>query len=337
MPHRRRDAVRRYAFGPAVRLAVDGSPRACAHFEREYGPSRPSHDPPDVAAEVVLGRMRGATGRSGGHKTARWRVAIGPPDARPLRVSVALGGGPPSFALSLVQGYHVEPLLAIALARAGYVALPGAAIVTDAGAVVLMGRSGSGKSSVSVRALAGGRRILGDDQVVVGADGGCWPYPRRLRLYPDVEQTAPVAWRRLRRSTRGNLRMRRLARRATRGFVAPSLAVPVSELGAPAPDARAPVKRLVVVERAAGVAALDARVRDAAWALRQAAAVIAEQRARFATAAGEPWRAALAEAARSEGEVLRAWLGGVEVGELRIPAAWDAATAVAALADRLEG
>jgi hypothetical protein len=199
-----------------------------------------------------------------------------------------------------------------------------------------MGRSGSGKSSVSVRALAAGRRILGDDQVVIGADGACWPYPRRLRLYPDIEDTAPAAWRRLRRTTRGSLRVRRLARRATRGFVAPSLAVPVSELGSPAPDARAAVKRLVVVERAADVGALDERERDSAWALRQAAAVIADQRARFAAVAGEPWRDALAEAAQREGEVLGSWLRGVEVGELRIPAAWDAATAVAALADRLE-
>jgi hypothetical protein len=329
--------VRRYAFGPAVRLAVDGSPRACAHFEREYGPCAPPGGPPDVAAEVALGGMRGAAGTPGGHKTARWRVAIGPPDAQPLRVRVALRGGPPSFALSLVQGYHVEPLVAVALARAGYVALPGAAIVTNGGAVVLMGRSGAGKSSVSVRALAAGRRILGDDQVVVGADGACWPYPRRLRLYPDITDTAPAAWRRLHRTTRGSLRVRRLARRATRGFVAPSLAVPVSELGAPAPAACTPVKRLVVVERAADIAALDERERDPAWALRQAAAVIADQRARFAAAAGEPWRAPLADAAEREGEVLRSWLAGAEVGELRIPAAWDAATAVAALADRLEG
>jgi hypothetical protein len=325
-----------YRFGPAVRLAVDGSRPARAHFEREYGPAAPPVASHDVVAHVALGGTRRARGVRGGHKTVRWRIAVGAPDVQPLRVAATLGGCPRSFALSLVQGYYVEPLVAVALARAGYVALPSAAIAAGGGAVVLMGRSGTGKSSVSVRALASGRRILGDDQVVVGADGGCWPYPRRLRLYPDIEDTAPTAWRRLRPATRRVLRLRRLVRRATAGFVAPSLGVAVAELGPPAPNAREPARRLVVVERAADARALAERERDSEWALRQASAVIAEQRARFAAAAGEPWRAALADAARREGDVLRSWLAGVSVCELRIPRTWDAPTAVAALAERCE-
>jgi hypothetical protein len=325
---------RSYAFGPAVRLAVAGSARARVHFEREYGPGVVA-DSPRVQADVSLGHGPAGRYAAGRHKTARWRVALGTPEDHPLRVAIGIGGGPPSFALSLVQGYYVEPLVAVALAREGFVALPSAGVLGSGGALVIMGRSGSGKSSVSVRALAGGRRILGDDQVIVADDGGCWPYPRRLRLYPDIRATAPAAWRRLRPSTRRTLGVRRAVRWATRGFVAPSLAVPVSDLSSPAPVERVPASRLVVVERAADVQVLTEEERDAGWAAQEAAAVIAAQRTRFAAGAGERWQAALRQAAGQEAEILRAWLDPLPVAHLRIPRAWDAPTAVTALAERL--
>ena len=235
---------------------------------------------------------------AGGHKTARWRITLGDPREHPVRVAVRVGGGPPGFALSLVQGYYVEPLVAVALARAGYAALPSAGVVAADGALIVMGRSGTGKSSMSVRALARGRGILGDDQVVIGADGGCWPYRRRLRLYPDVEDTAPEAWQRLRPSTRRTLRVRRMIRRASRGFVAPSLAVPVAELRAPVADERVRAARLVIVERSSDVATLTEHDRDAGWAAVAAAEVLADQRARFASAADPRWATALEEAAQ---------------------------------------
>jgi hypothetical protein len=324
----------RYAFGPSVRLAVAGSARVRVHFEREYGPGVVAGSA-QVEADVRL--RRGPAGRhaKGGHKTARWRVALGPPEEHPLRVAIGIGGGPPSFALSLVQGYYIEPLVAVALARAGFVALPSAGILDGGGALVIMGRSGSGKSSVSMRALAAGRGILGDDQVIVAGDGGCWPYPRRLRLYPDIRDTAPEAWRRLHRSTRRALRLRRAVRRATAGFVAPSLAVPVSELGTPAPVERVPASRLVVVERSADVQVLTEDEHDAGWAALQAAEVRAAQRTRFAAGAGERWQEAVRQVAAQEAEILRAWLAPLPVAQLRIPRAWDAATAVRALAERL--
>lgn len=97
----------RYVFGPGVRLDVRGAGRARAHFAREYGPPSPAGGPADVEAVVSLWPGRPGQGARGGHKTARWCVAPGPPDARPLRVEITVAGGPPSFALSLVQGYYV--------------------------------------------------------------------------------------------------------------------------------------------------------------------------------------------------------------------------------------
>jgi hypothetical protein len=327
-----------YAFGPVVRLRVRGPALARSHFEREYGPPAPLDGVADVEAEVRFRRSpstRGLLGVVGGHKTARWRVALSPPHERPLRAVIAVAGGPPSFALSLVQGYYVEPLVAVALARAGFVALPSAAVVGSAGALVIMGRSGSGKSSVSVRALASGRSILGDDQVVIGGDGGCWPYPRRLRLYPDIKHTAPQAWPRLRRSTRLALRLRQALRWSTRGYVAPSLAVSAAELGAPVARGRVPAARVAVVERSAGVRSLTEEERDAGWAAQEAAKVLAEQRARLSAVADARWIAALDDAAEREAEVLRGWLEQLPIAHLRIPRGWDAPTAVRALAELL--
>jgi hypothetical protein len=326
----------RYAFGPAVQLAVRGSRRARTHFEREYGPQVPAMgEAPDVAAAITLWRAPPRGAARGGYKTARWAVDLAEPDARPLRVEMAIAGGPPSFALSLVQGYYVEPLVAVALADAGYVALPSAAILSGDGALVVMGHSGSGKSSVSVRALARGMRVLGDDQVVIGTGGGCWPYPRRLRLYPDIQETAPEAWGRFDPSTRRALRLRRHVRRLTHGFVAPSLAVAQAELGPPAERARSIARRLVVVMRDADTSVTTARERDAGWAADRAAEVIAAQRSRFTRAAGDSWRHALAATVRQETAILRAWLESVPITELRVPRAWAARTAVGELAERL--
>jgi hypothetical protein len=334
------DADLDFAFGPGVRLRVGGSALARSHFEREYGPAAGAGGTPDVEADVRFAPRPTAgptdVQAAGGHKSARWRVALSVPEERPLRVRIAVSGGPPSFVLSLVQGYYVEPLVSIALARAGFVALPSAAVIGGDGALVVMGRSGSGKSTLSVRALARGRDILGDDQVVIAGDGGCWAYPRRLRLYPDVEDTAPEAWLRLPRSTRRALRLRRALRWSTRGYVAPSLAVPTSELRAAQPRERVAAARLVVLERSADVAGLAEDQRDAEWAAQEAGRVLADQRQRFAAAASEArWAAALDETAAREEEILRAWLDPLAITLLRIPRAWDAPTAVAAVAERL--
>jgi signal transduction histidine kinase len=248
---------------------------------------------------------------------------------------VTVAGAPPSFALSLVQGYYVEPLVAVALAQAGYVALPSAAILSRNGALVVVGHSGSGKSSVSVRALARGLRILGDDQVVIGTGGDCWPYPRRLRVYPDIQETAPEAWRRFAPSTRRALRLRRHVRRLTHGFAAPSLPVAQAELAPAAERVRSTARRLVVVVRDVDSSVTIERERDAEWAAERAAEVIAAQRSRFARAAGDSWRQSLAATARQEVAILRGWLASVPVTELRLPYAWDAPTTVGELAARL--
>ena len=68
-----------------------------------------------------------------------------------------------------------------------------AALDRDGKALILFGAAGAGKTTLSARAAAGGIRSLGDDQVIVDASPVCWPFPRRMRLYPDLKVTAPEA------------------------------------------------------------------------------------------------------------------------------------------------
>src|SRR5439155_196808 len=86
-----------------------------------------------------------------------------------------------------------------------------------------------------------------------GADDGHKTVSWRVRLGPDLRQTAPAAFRRLPRADRGALLARSAARALSRGWVAPSLAVHASTVGPAAPKGPLPVRRLVVVERAAGL------------------------------------------------------------------------------------
>jgi hypothetical protein len=323
-----------YAFGPSVRLRVRGSRSALAHFAREFGPAIVPGPAPQVEVDVRFGWARaGHAGvGSGGYKSARWRVELSRPDEHPLRAEIGLSGGPPSFALSLVQGYFVEPLVAVALSREGYVALPSAGLAIDGGALVLMGPPGSGKSSLSVRALALGRSLLGDDQVLLDGQGACWSYPRLLRIYPDIRETAPDAWLRLRGSTRRTLTVRRVVRRLTGGYVARSLPVPATEIGPAAPHGALPLKRLLAVERTPALQQVEVRRRDSAWAADRARMILAEQRSRLVAIADERWRSALASVAEDELEIFRSAIATAPVEQVRIPAGWQPARAAAALA-----
>jgi hypothetical protein len=291
--------------------------------------------------EVTLrgGTRLAPTGRgttiSGGYKSVRWRVALGPPDESPLRADLAMAGGPPSVGLSLVQGWFVEALTAVALARSGRVALPAAGFAGSSGVTVVLGRSGAGKTTLTARALAAGGTVLSDDQVVLDAGGRVWRYPRRLRLYPDIEQTAPAAWAGLRPSTRSALRLRGRVRRLTRGFVAPSLAVPPTEIGRSVISGPLPLQSLLVVDRAEDQS-IRVNARQLDWVVEQAMSVLADQRARLAQAAGDAWRQTLDGALAAEVRILSQALTGVPATEIVVPRAWGAAQSVAELEAQLD-
>ena len=320
----------RYRFAPGLELELEGPSGALRHFEREYAPAAVTGNGTAPALRATLGW--GAETTAGGHKTVSWHADHGDPAYGPLALELGLRGRPRSFALSLVQGFHLEPALSVAAARAGYVLLPAAALEDGDGATIVLGRSRSGKSSVMTLALAAGRRVLGDDQVLVDGDGGVRTFPRRLRLYPDIRDTAPAAFRRLPAGDRRALAARGAARTLSRGWVAPSYAIPASAVGPEAPAEALPVRRLVMVDRSAEVHTAVTGPLDVEEVVALAADVLDEQRARLRAAAGAGWEEALSDAREREGALLRAALGGAQLERLRMPADWPAPRGVAALA-----
>jgi len=84
---------------------------------------------------------------------------------------------------------HVLPRV---LDLRGALVLHAGAAATEAGAVLLLGRSGKGKSTLSASLARAGFRLLGDDVIVLRETAGSWlavpSYPG-LRLWPDSALT----------------------------------------------------------------------------------------------------------------------------------------------------
>lgn len=320
--------TRCFAFAHGLGLAVTGPGWLVAQFALEYAGAETGHGPADV--EITLaGRTPAHPAIRDRYKSVSWAVSLSDPDAAPLRAEIALGGRPRSFARSLVQGYFVEPLLSLAAARRGMVLLPAAALELDGEALVVMGRSRSGKSTLVARAAARGTATLGDDQVIVGPGARCSSFPRRTRLYPDLRRTAPGAYRGLPRGSRAALLARAVVRRLSGGYVAPSLAVQLRMRAA----ATLPIGRAVLIEREGTADAVESAPLARDDAVEAALAILAEQRGRLARAPG--WEEAAAAAADKERGLLRDALAEVPVERIRIPDRWPAEDAVPALARAL--
>ncbi|HEX7497132.1 MAG TPA: hypothetical protein VF344_01510 [Candidatus Limnocylindrales bacterium] len=310
-----------YRLAPGLRLAIEGDAATLEAFSREYGVTD-ALDPTPVAVEAIFGGSgsdRFGKPIAGGYKSMRWWTSLTAPDAKVLGVRVELAGRPRAFARTLVQGYFVEPLISIAAARAGAALLPAAGFLDEAGAIVVLGRSGAGKTSLAMHALSLGALVLGDDQVLIDPDGKCRAFPRRLRVYSDLRERDPVAYQRLPRRMAAQLRVRRLVRILSRGAIAPPLSVPLSVFGQRNPLNPAPIRRVVLLDRQVSAGDLRAEPATAADAIGQAVAVLREQREHIAVSGGDPWRAALMAVESEEERLIAAAFRDASVQRITVP------------------
>jgi hypothetical protein len=248
-------------------------------------------------------------------------------DAEYGEVAVPAGSaGEPDVEVRIGFGLRVQPIAGGATVTGGH----SAGFVVGHGVTVVLGRSGAGKTTLTARALADGRTVLSDDQVVVDASGRVWRYPRRLRLYPDIRETAPDAWSRLPAGTRSALAFRGRVRRLSRGYVAPSLAVPVSEIGTTVTPGPLPLRRIVVVERAR-VEEPTVATLPPDWVVEQAGLVLADQRDRLSRGVGGIWTERLDAALEAERGTVAAALTAVPATQVILPRTWAAPRAVDAL------
>jgi hypothetical protein len=310
-----------YEFAVGLGLTIEGDGATLRQFDREYGAAS-ALSRIDAGVEVdFTGDTSGPSGatRVGGYKTMRWRTTLSAPADAVLGARIQVAGRPRGFARTLVQGYFIEPLLSVAAARRDSVLLPAAAFRDGAGAIVVLGRSGSGKTSLSMHALALGWPVFGDDQVIIDSAGGCRSFARRLRLYPDLRERVPVAYAKLPRSTRVQLGVRRFVRAVSRGAIAPSLAVPISIFGQSSQPDPAPITRVTLLERAFVPGDLRTEPATVAEAVTCALELLREQREHLLLAGGEAWREALVDAERQEEQLLEGAFGGASIRRIVVP------------------
>jgi hypothetical protein len=320
-----------FAFLDDLRLEVVGSARTLRHYRAEYGRAAgPPVGEPEL--RVVFRRISGGgSGFDGAHKTVRWHVEIAEPLDGPLRVVIDLRGEPRSFGLSLLQGYVIEPLLGLFAAATGHVLLPAAAIGSANGAILLIGRSRSGKSSLAARAAAGGLEVLGDDHVLVAGSGECRAFPRRLRVYSDLSRTAPQAYARLPGSKRAKLRALSALRSSTRNLVAPPLRIGLEALGSSLHQSVLQLGTIVVIERGE-VDSLERELLGPDALVEIAAEILREQRRPLELLSRGDWHARLERVRTADEELLiAAFAHGASAVRVVVPRSWPAEQAVSAI------
>ena len=320
-----------FAFLDNLRLEVVGSARTGRHFRAEYGPAASAPVPePELRVTFRRASKQGA-GFDGAHKTVRWHVEIAEPLDGPLRVEIQLTGEPRSFGLSLLQGYVIEPLLGLFAPGAGHVLLPAAAFGSTDRAILLIGRSRSGKSSLAARAAADGVGVLGDDHVLVAGSGECRAFPRRIRVYSDLAETAPRAYELLPRSKRAELRALGALRSWTRNLVAPPLRLGLETLGSSPVRSPLRIGTIVVVERGE-VSRLEREPLDASAIVATASGIIREQRRSLELLSRGDWQARLEGALKADQELLQAaFAHAASAVRVVVPRSWPAGQAVSAL------
>jgi hypothetical protein len=330
-----------YEFGPGLAVSIRGERRARDYFRAEYDSAAVASASGAPAVEATIGARPDRGGGDGpthppqlhgAHKLARWHASLPlAAEGDTMRVAVDVRG---PLGLALVQSYVIEPLVSLAAIRCGSVLLPGAAIVREGETVLLIGRSRSGKSSLAARALAAGLRVLGDDQVLINARRECLPFPRRLRLYPDLIRTAPAAFARLRPSVQRRLAALSHVNALTRGYVAPPLSVSPASLSPGAPAKVAPAVGEVVVIRRAPVEALSSERLDPGELRTEVEDVLRAQRAEIF---GVPGMQASYQAwLDRERAIVAGALDAAPARRVSVPACWSSERAVGALAHELQ-
>jgi hypothetical protein len=140
-----------------------------------------------------------------------------------------------------------------------------------------------------------------------------------MRLYSDLRERAPDAYRRLPRRVVTQLSVRRLVRKITRGVIAPSLTVDISIFGQRTRPDPAPIRRVVVLERVPGSSELRVEPATVAQAVQVALELLREQREHLVRDGGDTWRRALPDVERKEERLLEAAFAGASVERLTMP------------------
>jgi hypothetical protein len=156
-----------------------------------------------------------ANGFAGRHKILRWRVGVAGIDQDTTTVAFEGGG---QMVISFLQTFYVEPLLRLKFAARDHALVHAACVVKDGCSVLFPAGSAVGKSTLALQHAAAGLPVQGDNYVILGPDGRTLAFPRRMRIYSDLQSTAPEVFLRLPAAEQRRLRVAGIVKRLSAGY-----------------------------------------------------------------------------------------------------------------------
>jgi len=323
-----RSKQRSYRFPSGVTLRLLTTQRdVLAHLDAEYG-SVATEVPGEPDIEVYAGESAIASSPQanefddayeGRHKTVTWRIAVGGLDGATTRV-LFVGRG--ELVVSFLQTFYVEPLLRLKFLKRGHALVHAACLANGESSVLFPAGSGVGKSTLMLRHAASGKRVQGDNYVIVTAEGNTLAFPRRLRIYSDLEAVSPEVFGRLPPDERWRLRMAGLIRKLSFGYANLPRRLTIEEVVGPGglcPEAKLASVYFLKRHGGDGLAGPQPVSPDEAVARIQAINRGEADRLEAALEAHPEAKAVFDEAKRLERDILESVLSSVPLFELLVP------------------
>src|SRR5437867_2154581 len=191
----------RFPSGVTLRLQTDQR-EVLGHLDAEYG-SVSTEALGEADIDVYAGQSAISSSAQdsefneayeGRHKTVHWRVAVSSLQAETIRV---LFEGRGQLVISFLQTFYIEPLLRLKFLKRGNALLHAACLAHGERSILFPAGSGVGKSTLMLRHAASGKRVQGDNYVILTGEGHTLAFPRRLRIYSDLAAVSPDIFGRL--------------------------------------------------------------------------------------------------------------------------------------------
>jgi len=318
---------RTYKFPAGITLRLQSYQRdVLAHFDAEYGDVR-SADATSTDIDLYAGRSAVSSSPAGTateemyearHKTVTWRVGVTGLDAGTTTVRFEGRG---QLVVSFLQTFYVEPLLRLKFLDRDHALVHAASLTKDTGSVLFAAGSGVGKSTLMLRHAASGKRVQGDNYVILSAQGQTLAFPRRLRVYSDLAKVSPDIFGGLTVQEQRRLKVAGFIRRFSLGYANMPRRLAIEQVvGAGRLCREAQLEAVYFLRRhgSEGLAGPFAVTLDEAVARIQA--INKEEGKRLEEALGNRrGQAAFDKADRLEREILGRALSGVPALELLVP------------------
>jgi hypothetical protein len=183
------------------------------------------------------------------YKILSWQVEITGWRNPPTTMRIACN----RFGTAAIGSRLIDCMVRYHLNLRGRPAVHACGVVRDGSAFLLSGRSGVGKSTLAMRLLDGGgaARLLGDNWIILG-DGQAYSLHLPINIYD--YNVSPLMRSLLPRRLRVDMRLKKLARTLSGGYLKKSTAVVLRQVLPDLVAEQAPLRKVFLFSQAAGFA-----------------------------------------------------------------------------------